>query len=75
MENSFRTKTGEDRFTDPWFAKYNKATEGYVTADGNTIHFPFWLHSDEFMVYGRRRRALGEFVENSTNQSSSAAIL
>ena len=59
MENSFRTKTGEDNFTDSWFAQYTKPTKGHVTADGNTIRFPFWLHSEEFMVYGGRRTAVG----------------
>ena len=57
--NSFRTVTGEDRFTDPWLVQYNKSTEGYVTADGNTIRFPFWLRSEEFMLYGGCRRAVG----------------
>ena len=34
------------------FAQYNKPTEGYITADGNTIRFPFRLCSGELMVYG-----------------------
>jgi len=57
MGNSQRTAIKEDRFADPWFAQYQTPTEGYITADGNTIRFPFRLHSEELMVYGTANAA------------------
>ena len=46
--NSSPTKVLEDRFTDPWIAQKNQATD----ADGNTVRFSFRFHSEESILCG-----------------------
>lgn len=40
------------RFADPWFRKYDKATEGYVDQMGFMSRLPLRLESTEVMVHG-----------------------
>mmetsp|Transcript_72879 Transcript_72879/g.225363 ORF Transcript_72879/g.225363 Transcript_72879/m.225363 type:complete len:358 (-) Transcript_72879:144-1217(-) len=40
------------RFADPWFRKYDKATEGYVDSTGFVCRLPLRLESSEVFVHG-----------------------